>query len=518
MDGAAPSPDPQGLALTLEDVAAFDGRRRLRASARAINTGRLDALGVRLHLPDADRLLADGYHSWDWAGLRDLTCPGAAWWGAIVGSTTSPHAVRIRLERPPDLGALRLRWCGEGALDLLTVGPPEQEWERSGQPTGLGILAPESVIRSDAVVLSAFDANDLAGAALPAGEGLRRPGPREVGWMSWNCRGPAVTAGDVRAAAALVGPKGVVLVDDGWEERWGDWQEAPRFESTLAELASDLLDRGVRLGCWLAPFLADPSSAILDRNPGWRLRDDAGEPVVDRRPALPQHVLNASLPEVRRHLAGTGRRLAESGVTVLKLDFLYAGAASGHRSGAWTGMRALRVGMEALVDGFRGAAGPRSAIWLCGAPAPPLVGLGDACRSGADAVVAIPGLNAPPLGRATFAHGPAIIRAQERNLEARAWLWGATLPPDVDAVSLGPLRDTPPVGDAAAHRWLDLAERAGGPLLDADVELTAERRALLRASQDRVRARRAVPARLLPPLAGAPAPPGDDHFLSQPES
>ncbi|MFN2451831.1 MAG: alpha-galactosidase [Candidatus Dormibacteria bacterium] len=458
----------------------------------------------------------DGYHSWDWAGLRSLGEPGAGWWGGIAGSHATFEALAVRLLEPPTIGPLRVAWDGAGAIDLLATGPAAQEWERTGSPGDLTRLVSGELVGADPVLLARLDPGERAGAALPRAAGSRLPGPRQVGWMSWNCLGPSVTAADARAAVGLVPPGGVVIVDDGWEVAWGDWRVSPRFGGSLARLSGELSSNGVRLGCWLAPFLVDPTSALVHRHPEWLLRDRDGAPVLDTRPTPAMAVLDGSLPEVRAHLAATGARLGRAGVRVIKADFLYAGASDGVRRSGVAGVAALRAGMTALVKAFLEATDNAGTVWLCGSPAPALVGLGDACRSGGDAVLAIPGTNVERVPGPHFVHGAPILDAQERNLAARAWLWGATLPPDVDAVTLGPVGDTPAVDDHTATRWLALAERAGGPLLDADAELPGVRRALLRAAQQRVAGRAPHAERSVHPLAGTPAPPGDDHFLSHP--
>lgn len=62
-----------------------------------------------------------------------------------------------------------------------------------------------------------------------------------------------------------------------------------------------------------------------------------------------------------------------------------------------------------------------------------------------------------------------MVVAQARNLRARAWLWGSTLPPDVDAISLGRLGLWPAAGSEHAASLIALAAAAGGPMLDSDL-------------------------------------------------
>jgi alpha-galactosidase len=498
------------------------GGWRLACTATAETGLDVDAVGVRLRLPSATRICVDGYHSWDWAGVRDATVAGRGWWGAIWGRPGG-EAVAVAAARAPRLGPVSLAWDGAGALDVVTAGDPAQESRRTAAPRRLGSrLAPGEQLAAEPVDARALDRRGPSGAGLPAPpRGCRPPGRRRVGWMSWNCLGFEVTAQDAAAAADhLVPPGGVVLLDDGWMPWWGDWEERDDLDCSIAGLAAALRRRGRRLGVWVAPFLVDPRSAAAALPGLPLLRDAGGTPVVDRRPASPQWILDAASPAGRRRLAALGRRLGSAGVAVLKLDFLYAGALPGARPHGWSGVAALRAGVGATVRGFRAAAPRGAAVWACGAPAAPLAGLVDACRSGGDSVVNVPTRGAPPPLPPWFLFGELSLRAQARNLAARAWLWGATVPPDVDAVTLGPLAARPPAGDAMARPWLEMAVRSGGPLLVADApdrRLPPARARALRAAQAAVAGHRARPRRPLDPLAMAPAPMADDDFLDWPD-
>ncbi|HEV7467912.1 MAG TPA: hypothetical protein VGP96_16570 [Candidatus Dormibacteraeota bacterium] len=512
---------PGRLRLRLQ--ATPDGRRwRLGCSVIAEAPLRVDALGVRLRSAGATRLCVDGYHSWDWSGVRDTTVPGRGWWGAIWGAPGGP-ALAVAPARPPRLGAVALEWDGGGALDVLTAGEPEQQSQRTAGPRSLGVeLAAEERLAAEPVSAGPLDRRRAAGAGLPLPSPTgHRPGQRRVGWMSWNCLGPEVTAEDCAGAAErLVPPGGVVLLDDGWMPWWGDWVERDEFDASLAELAATLRRRGRLLGVWLAPFLVDLRSATAGL-PGLPvLRDAGGEPVVDRRPPSPQLVLDAAAPAARRRLATLGRRLGRMGVAVLKLDFLYAGALPAVRPPGWSGTAALRAGVAAVTRGFRSTAPRGSAVWACGAPAAPLVDLVDACRSGGDSVLNVPNRGAEPPPPPWFLFGEATVRAQTRNLAARSWLWGATVPPDADAVTLGGLAGRSAGDEATVRAWLELAVRSGGPLLVADAPglgLAAARSRALRAAQAEVADRPARPRRPLDPLLLDPARGEDDDFLDWPE-
>ena len=246
---------PDGLILQLTVHPAGRGAS-IQTTVRGNVPTELHEIGFRIVDFDADRLLIDGYHSWDWAGLRSLLAPGAGWWGAIAGSPGRPR-VAIHLDEPPRYGALRLAWEGDGSLDVVTAGEPAQLTTRTGPPTTLVA----GTVRSDWVRIAPLITATFAGAGLPPLP-LRahKPGRRRVGWMSWNCVGSAVTAANVVDARRLV-PSGEILVlDDGWMRRWGDWVERDDFDGTLSDLVRTLHMSAHSLGLWLAPFMVDPAS------------------------------------------------------------------------------------------------------------------------------------------------------------------------------------------------------------------------------------------------------------------
>jgi alpha-galactosidase len=489
-----------------------------RVSVQALRDVRVDALGVGVEGIEASRVLVDGFHSWDWAGARDATAPGRGWWGGVWGV---PDGARlgVSLQAPPKLGPLLLRWRDGGGFEAVCCGAPEQLPNITAPPRPLGVqMRAGETLRGDAVRLSILSRRRIAGVGLPQlGARDPRPASRIAGWMSWNCFGPSATAADVvSAATSLAPPGGLVLLDDGWMPYWGDWETRSDFDAALGALADAVHASGRRFGLWVAPFLVDPESRAARDHAELLLRD-----VLCVRAPRPQHVLDASLRGTRLHLAALGRRLGRLGVDALKLDFLFAGALPGARHDGMSDIAALRAGIAALVRGYRSTA-PRGARVLgCGAPAVPLVGLVDACRSGEDSVVNVPPANAEVPAGPHFAYGESLLRGQTRNLAARAWLWGATVPPDVDAVTLAAVGDMPAPTDGFARKWLQLAVRSGGPLLDADApdgRVTPQRRRMLRRAQLAVHDTAPRPERTPDPLSGSAIAHDDPSFHEWPET
>jgi hypothetical protein len=498
---------PDGLRVRLRARAQGRGHR-LDCSVSSDRAVRVGAIGVRILGMPASRVCVDGYHSWDWAGVRDATAGGYGWWSAIWGDPGGPQAA-VALDAPPRLGPLLVRWNAGRSLGAMSVGAPEQSSHATAEPGLLGIeLEAGATLHGDPLRIAPVDHRSPWGAGLPRlADGDHAPLPRLAGWMSWNCLGPAATAADVvEAAATLAPPGGLVLLDDGWMSRWGDWEERADFDSTVADLAGAVHAVGRRLGVWLAPFLVDPGSRTAAEREQMLLRGADGEPVLSTRSPMPMHVVDASQRAGRAHLAALGRRLGRLGVDALKLDFVFAGALPGARGSSVSDVAALRAGMSALIGAYRGTAPRGARVLACGAPAAPLVGLVDASRSGDDAVANVPPAGMEPPPHPWFTFGEALLRAQARNLAARSWLWGATVPPDVDAVTLAAAGDTPSPDDSFVQRWLQLAIASGGPLLDSDVpdgRVTPARRRLLRRTQLAVQGTAPRPRRTHDPLAGS---------------
>ncbi|HXA30122.1 MAG TPA: alpha-galactosidase [Candidatus Angelobacter sp.] len=513
---------PDGLRVRLR--ARADGSRGavLDCSVSSDHDVRVGAIGVRVLGLSATRVLVDGYHSWDWAGVRDANAGGRGWWGAVWGAP-GQACTSVANAAPPKLGPLLVRWNAGSSLGVMSVGAPEQGQHATGEPRLLGIALPAgTVLHGDPIRIAPLDHRSTAGAGLPRLRATdHTPGRRVAGWMSWNCLGAAATAADVvEAATSLAPPGGLVLLDDGWMPHWGDWVPRDDFDSTLHDLVDAVHATGRRFGLWLAPFLVDPQSRAAQKHSALLLRDAQGAPVVSIRSPRPQHVLDASLGASRLHLSALGRRLGRLGIDALKLDFLFAGALPGARHDGMSDIAALRAGVAAMVRAYRSEA-PRGARVLgCGAPAAPLVGLLDACRSGDDAVVNVPPANVEPPPPPHFVHGEALLRAQTRNLAARAWLWGATMPPDVDAVTLAAIGDSPAPDAGYVQRWLQLATRSGGPLLDSDVpdgRVAAARLRTLRRAQREVHGTPARPDRSHDPLSGSALSHDDPAFQEWPE-
>ncbi|GAA0908959.1 glycoside hydrolase family 36 protein [Virgisporangium aurantiacum] len=207
----------------------------------------------------------------------------------------------------------------------------------------------------------------------------RRSAPtgRRVGnvWCSWYAYYETVTetqlAKDITDLTGL--PYDVVQVDDGWEERVGDWEPNAKFPSGMRALAGRITDAGFTAGLWLAPFIALPTSRVVAERPELLLRKD-GEPVVaGYNWGGPYFALDLTRDDARDHVRELIDKVVhEWGFTYLKLDFINAAAKNGEQP--------YRDGLRLIRD----TAGDDVYLLGSGAILLPSLGLLDGMRSGPD--------------------------------------------------------------------------------------------------------------------------------------
>ena len=358
-------------------------RIRLRGTAR--QNCEIVALGVAARLEfqadSATWWVYNGYQSWDAADVVPAGGARPSYWTAAVADADGRALVMAarsaaRLVTRFDLKSGRLAMT-QGAAP----GPLEarSHWTaRRGQ-----------LWRGEDLVLQLVDDvwDGLAELSEQVFGPRRRRGdspPRRVpqGWLSWYHYGTWVTREDVLQNAGILADGALaglgydqVLVDDGWQEAYGDWIPNRKFDPSLGDLAARLIRRGQVPGLWIAPFLVSTGSDLALHGPAdWFLSDPyGGGRLIDPVHVSfgPMYVLDARRRRVQDHLERTFAGLREQGFRHFKIDFLYAGA--------YPGVRALRDGLRAIRRGARDG-------YLCasGAPLLPLAGLVDGCRIGQD--------------------------------------------------------------------------------------------------------------------------------------
>ncbi len=384
--------------------------------------------------PATARVYAEGWQSWSPATWAPATATGRA------PAQDWEHLMRFR----PGTPVSRQGAQGEG---LLVVDPGTGAPARCYGGTDLvEVPTLRTTLRGDRLLVRSTgpvgvsDHPDGESALAAHGDALAATVPRLLPpptvWCSWYRYFEQVTAGDVLEAVADLDEADlgvdVVQVDDGWSPGLGEGLgPAERFGS-LDRVVGQVRSSGRRAGLWLAPFVVGTGTSLAREHPDWLVGPAGrnwGQDLVG---------LDLTHPDVREMLADALRRLVDSGVDYLKLDFLYAGAVPGPRREDLDGAAAYRSGLQLV----REVVGPEVFLVGCGAPLLPSVGLVDAMRVSPD----------------TFHEGGEDGSTGLRGLmplAARAWQQGRLWVNDPDCVVVRP-------SYLQRERWAQAAHELGG--------------------------------------------------------
>jgi len=436
-------------------------------------------LSVTLPLVGQRAWLSNGFHSWSQSGVLavgpvepDEDAEAAAgdygdtevlrtgethsWWHTwVAAGDRALVAGVLRADRfrswatAGSADGVRLRLVTGGvAADTIAVGAGERV---AGEPWFVaadGALA--ELLDDYAKALRYESRRHNIGAVEP-----------EAGWNSWYELWDAVDEEAVRANAALARtlltphlPDGApplrIVIDDGWQEAWGDWRPNAKFPSGLAGLASDLRDDGFTVGVWLAPLLVDLETDLAIDHPDWLVGGARYDHPVHGR----MGVLDVTHPDAKAHLQSVISGLVADGLDLLKIDFLFAGTYGGERAEPVTGMEAFRLAMEAI----REAAGEDTILLAVGSPGVPVLPYVDAWRVGGD------------IALEPFGAGWAWLPNQARSIAARWPLCRAVLC-DADPALMRTMAEN----EVEAGAWI-VALGGGGYFLSDDLRaLDAER-------------------------------------------
>jgi alpha-galactosidase len=212
----------------------------------------------------------------------------------------------------------------------------------------------------------------------------------QTGWCSWYHAFEGVTQDHLRQNVDWVKqfrdelPLELIQLDDGFEQKVGDWFEfKDSFPGGLEGVSETISQSGNVPGLWLSPFVASRNSTIARDHPDWILRNRFGIPVNpgflwNSFPA----VLDITRSEVQDYIAEVIKKCVDDlGYKYLKLDFLYAGALDGKRSDPdITRAQALKNTFSII----REAAGLDTKILGCGCPIGSGIGIFDYMRINPD--------------------------------------------------------------------------------------------------------------------------------------
>lgn len=151
----------------------------------------------------------------------------------------------------------------------------------------------------------------------------------KVGYTSWyNCYqniSEAQILRDLEGMKSLPRKPDIFQIDDGFEPHVGDWLtvDPEKFPNGMEPIVRKILDDGYQAGIWLAPFVAEKNSDLFRDHPDWfQYRD--GARVFTGANWSGGFALDPYHPGVRDYIRRSVERYRAMGVTLFKLDFLYA--------------------------------------------------------------------------------------------------------------------------------------------------------------------------------------------------
>lgn len=71
----------------------------------------------------------------------------------------------------------------------------------------------------------------------------------------------------------------LLIVDDGWQSRHGDWEAHPeKFPNGLKPVCDYIIEKGMKPGLWLSLATVNDQSKVFREHPEWAVRNKAGKP------------------------------------------------------------------------------------------------------------------------------------------------------------------------------------------------------------------------------------------------
>lgn len=154
--------------------------------------------------------------------------------------------------------------------------------------------------------------------------------PQESGWNSWDYYRWTISEEEVLKNAELIASDPVlsrhvrrIIVDDGWQYCYGEWEPNFLFPSGMKNLAKRLTKMGFVPGLWFAPTIVEPHARLAQIAPELLACAPSGIPCLafscmERKGFL----LDPTHPRVQAWWEELFRRYADYGFRSFKLDFL----------------------------------------------------------------------------------------------------------------------------------------------------------------------------------------------------
>ena len=150
------------------------------------------------------------------------------------------------------------------------------------------------------------------------------------GWNSWDYYRWTITEDEVLENAEFIAADPVlakhvkkIIVDDGWEYAYGEWEANSLFPHGMKYLADRIAKLGFEPGLWVAPLIVEPHARIAQLDPDMLAKAENGYPTLCwscmKRNGF---ILDPTVERSQEFIRKTFERLLSWGYRYFKLDFL----------------------------------------------------------------------------------------------------------------------------------------------------------------------------------------------------
>lgn len=186
----------------------------------------------------------------------------------------------------------------------------------------------ETVVTTFAVVEDGFKA--LCGYGDENVEVKPPAEPQPIGWNSWDYYRWTISEEETLRNADFIATDPVlskyvkrIIVDDGWQYCYGEWDANSLFPSGMPSLAKNLRKMGFTPGLWIAPLIAEPHSRIAQWETDMLAMSEGGDPCLSyecmRRYGF---IIDPTVEKSQKFWYDLFTRYADYGFGYFKIDFL----------------------------------------------------------------------------------------------------------------------------------------------------------------------------------------------------
>ena len=150
------------------------------------------------------------------------------------------------------------------------------------------------------------------------------------GWNSWDYYRWTITEDEVLENAEFIAADPVlskhvrkIIVDDGWQYAYGEWEANSLFPHGMKALADRITKLGFEPGLWVAPLIVEPHARIAQLDPDMLAKAENGCPALCwscmKRNGF---ILDPTVERSQRFITEMFERFVSWGYRYFKLDFL----------------------------------------------------------------------------------------------------------------------------------------------------------------------------------------------------